>query len=129
MLIHLGRRLEQGMGRSVTVARQKLDRLGSSPSMTDPANYVRQRRLLLDYHSRGLLHGLERSLTGEKSRLGKLAASLDALSPLKVLGRGYAIAQRDDGTVITSSEQVEVGQALDLRLCEGSLTCRVEERK
>ena len=129
MLSHLGRRLEQGISRPVTAARQKLDRLGKSPSLTDPANYVRERRLLLDYHSRGLLHGLERSLTGEKSRLGRLAASLDALSPLKVLGRGYAIARTDDGTVITSPKQVEVGQALDLRLCEGSLTCRVEERK
>ena len=129
MLSHLGRRLEQGISRPVTAARQKLERLGKSPSLTDPANYVRERRLLLDYHSRGLLHGLERSLTGEKSRLGRLAASLDALSPLKVLGRGYAIARTDDGTVITSPKQVEVGQALDLRLCEGSLTCRVEERK
>lgn len=129
MLAQLGRRLEQGIGRPVTAARQKLARLSSSPSMTDPANYVRQRRLLLDYHSRGLIHGLERSLAGEKSRLGRLAASLDALSPLKVLGRGYAIAQAEDGTVITSSRQVQEGQALDLRLCEGSLTCRVEERK
>jgi len=68
-------------------------------------------------------------LAGEKGRLGKLAASLDALSPLKVLGRGYAIARSEDGMVITSPKQVEVGQALDLRLCEGSLTCRVEERK
>ena len=128
-LAHLGRRLEQGMGRPITSARQKLERLGKSPALTDPASYVRQRRLLLDYHSRGMLHGLERLLAEEKGRLGKLAASLDALSPLKVLGRGYAIARSEDGTVITSAKQAEVGQALDLRLREGSLTCRVEERK
>lgn len=128
-LTHLARRLEQGISRPVTTARQKLERLGKSPALTDPANYVRERRLLLDYHSRNLLHGLERSLAEEKGRLGRLAASLDALSPLKVLGRGYAIAQADDGRVIIASEQVEVGQVLDLRLCEGSLTCRVEERK
>jgi len=128
-LAHLGRRLEQGMSRPVTAARQKLERLGKSTALTDPSNYVRERRLLLDYHSRGMVHGLEQLLAGEKGRLGKLAASLDALSPLKVLGRGYAIARSEDGMVITSPKQVEVGQALDLRLCEGSLTCRVEERK
>ncbi len=128
-LAHLRRRLERGVSQPVSAARQKLERLGRSSALTDPSNYVRERRLLLDYHSRRLLHALEQVLAGEKGRLGKLAASLDALSPLKVLGRGYAIARSEDGTVITSSEQVEVGQALQLRLREGSLACRVEERK
>lgn len=128
-LAHLGRRLERSVVQPVQTARQRLERLGRSPALTDPANYVRERRLLLDYHSRGLLHGLEQSLTGARGRLGRLAASLDALSPLKVLGRGYAIAKGEDGKIITSQSQVEVGQALELRLREGSLACRVEERK
>lgn len=128
-LAHLGRRLERGVSQPVSAARQKLERLSRSPVLTDPSNYVRERRLLLDYHSRRLLHVLEQSLAGEKGRLGTLAASLDALSPLKVLGRGYAIARSEDGTVITSRSQVEVGQVLELRLREGSLACRVEERK
>ena len=128
-LDHLARRLERGIAHPVSAARQKLERLGGSPALTDPSNYVRERRLLLDYHSRRLLYGLEQSLAGEKGRLGKLAASLDALSPLKVLGRGYAIARGGDGTVITSAKQVAVGDALDLRLREGTLACRVEERK
>ena len=128
-LDHLARRMERGIAHPLTTARQKLERLGSSPALTDPSNYVRERRLLLDYQSRRLFHGLERSLAEEKGRLGKLAASLDALSPLKVLGRGYAIARSEDGTVITSTQQVGVGDALSLRLREGSLVCRVEERK
>ena len=128
-LDHLARRLERGIAHPLATVRQKLERLGGSPVLTDPSNYVRERRLLLDYHSRRLLHGLEQSLAGEKGRLGKLAASLDALSPLKVLGRGYAIARSEDGTVITSTQQVAVGDVLDLRLREGTLACRVEERK
>lgn len=128
-LDHLARRLERGIAHPMTTARQKLERLGRSPALTDPSNYVRERRMLLDYQSRRLLHGLERALAGEKGRLGKLAASLDALSPLKVLGRGYAIARSEEGIVITSTQQVEVGDTLDLRLREGSLACRVEERK
>jgi len=128
-LAHLGHRLERGASQPVAAAREKLERLSHSRALTDPANYVRERRLLLDYHSRRLLHGLEQSLAGEKVRIGKLAAALDALSPLKVLGRGYAIARSEDGDILTSPEQVEVGQALDLRLRDGSLTCRVEERE
>ena len=129
LLAQLGRRLERGVSQPVSAARQKLDRLGSSPAMTDPANYVRERRLLLDYQGQKLLHGLERSLAGEKMRFGRMAAALDALSPLNVLGRGYAIARSEAGSVLTSPEQVEVGQRLDLRLRDGELICRVEERK
>ena len=129
VLAHLGRRLERSVSQPVMTARQRLERLSRSPALTDPANYVRERRLLLDYHGRGLLHGLEQSLTGERGRLGRLAASLDALSPLKVLGRGYAIAKGENGKIITSHAQVEVGQALELRLREGEIVCRVEERK
>ena len=110
-------------------AREKLEGFRRSRALTDPANYVRERRMLVDYQSRRLLHGLEQALAGEKARFGRMAAALDALSPLKVLGRGYAIARKEDGDVLTSPEQVEVGQAFDLRLRDGSLTCRVEERK
>lgn len=128
-LAHLGRRLERAVSQPVAAARERLARFGRSPAMTDPSNYVRERRLLLDYQSQRLLHGLERSLSGEKARFGRKAAALDALSPLKVLGRGYAIARSETGEVLTSPEQVEVGQELDLRLRDGNLTCRVEERK
>ena len=129
ILNQLSHRLERGVAQPVLAARQKLERLGHSPALTDPGNYVRERRLLLDYQGQRLLHGLERSLAGEKMRFGRMAAALDALSPLKVLGRGYAIARNEDGTVLTSPEQVEVGQPLELRLRDGELTCRVEERK
>lgn len=129
ILNQLSHRLERGVTQPVFAARQKLERLGRSPALTDPGNYVRERRLLLDYQGQRLLHGLERSLAGEKMRFGRMAAALDALSPLKVLGRGYAIARSEEGTVLTSPEQVEVGQPVELRLRDGELICRVEERK
>jgi len=128
-LAHLARRLERGMTQPVAAAREKLEGFRRSRVLADPMGYVEERRMLLDYQSRRLLHGLERSLAEEKVRFGRMAAALDALSPLKVLGRGYAIARSEDGTVLTAPEQVQVGQAVDLRLRDGSLVCRVEERK
>lgn len=128
-LAHLSRRLERGISQPAAAARERLKRLGRSPALTDPAGYVRERRLLLDHHSRRLVHGLEQALAVEKVRLGRMAAALDALSPLKVLGRGYAIARNEAGEVLTSPEQVREGQAVNVRLREGDLTCRVEERK
>lgn len=128
-LAHLARRLERGMTQPVAAAREKLEGFRRSRVLADPMGYVEERRMLLDYQSRRLLHGLERSLAEEKVRFGRMAAALDALSPLKVLGRGYAIARSEDGTVLTAPEQVQEGQAVDLRLRDGSLVCRVEERK
>ena len=122
------RRLEQGIMRLLTLRREQLNRLGKSRCMADPGAYVRDKRLLLDYQSRRLAHGLEKSVSGQKERLARLAAALDAMSPLKVLGRGYAIAQKEDGVVIASVEDAKLGEDFLLRLRDGRLSCRVEEK-
>ena len=69
---------------------------------------------------------MENTLASRRQRMGRLAASLDALSPLKVLGRGYAIATRE-GTPITSVTEVTAGDAFTLRLADGSVDCQVTE--
>ena len=106
--------------------RQYLQQLGSRRVLTDPKAYVRDKRMLLDHQSIRLLNGLERSVSVQKERLGRLAASLDAMSPLKVLGRGYAIAQKENGRVVRRVEDAPSGERLTVRLSDGSLSCRVE---
>ena len=61
-----------------------------------------------------------------RQKLGLAAASLDALSPLAVLQRGYAIAQDKDGRLIRDATAVVLGDSLGLRLAKGKLNCRVE---
>ncbi|MBQ3135342.1 MAG: exodeoxyribonuclease VII large subunit [Oscillospiraceae bacterium] len=128
-LNHLSQRLWRAATQPISAARQRLERLKRSRVLTDPAAGIREKRLLLDYQSGNLLHGMEQVLGSQQRRMGRLAAALDALSPLKVLGRGYAIARDESGRVLTGAEQVETGDKLDVRLADGSLTCRVEERK
>ena len=62
-----------------------------------------------------------------RKRLGLVAASLDAMSPLAVLERGYAIAQDARGRVVREAATMSVGEALRLRLWKGALDCRVEK--
>ena len=50
------------------------------------------------------------------------------MSPLKVLGRGYAMAQSEDGTVLRSVQQVNVGDKVSVQLAEGTLHCTVNEK-
>ena len=123
----LGGRLEQAMRQRLLRSRQTLDRLGGSRMMTDPRAYFQDKRILLDYQGRRLGHGLDRCLGGQRERLARLSAALDAMSPLKVLGRGYAIAQKGDGGVIASVKDAGPGEQFSLRLSDGALSCRVEE--
>lgn len=64
-----------------------------------------------------------------RQQFGLAASALDAMSPLKVLERGYAIAQDANGAIIRDATAVAVGDELRLRLWKGALDCRVERRK
>lgn len=59
-------------------------------------------------------------------RLERLAAQLDALSPLKVLGRGYAVATTAQGRVLMTVQALPPGTAFTLRVSDGSVNARVE---
>ncbi|HVQ39196.1 MAG TPA: exodeoxyribonuclease VII large subunit, partial [Pyrinomonadaceae bacterium] len=61
--------------------------------------------------------------------LALAAASLDALSPLAVLGRGYAIAQSEDGKLLRDASAVAIGDSVRVRLAKGDLQARVETIK
>lgn len=140
-------RLEGSMAVRLNRCRQLLDRLSNSRPITDPVSYFREKRMLLDFQGSRLAHGLrnsassqrerltvlsgalpngaEREVTKRRDRLNALAASLDAMSPLKVLGRGYAIAQREDGTVLTSVKEAASGNRLKLTLSDGCVDCKI----
>ena len=69
--------------------------------------FVDDRRMQLDSVQQRMGLTAHRQLSRRQQRFATLAASLDALSPLKVLGRGYAMAQAADGTVLRTSQQVQ----------------------
>ena len=128
-LKHLETRMNRAALKRFADAKNMLERLAAARSLRSPLNGIQDRRMLLDYQQRRLAHGLDLSLGRQRERFGRLAAALDALSPMKVLGRGYAIAYDGGGAVVTSAEQVEAGELLHLRLSDGALRCRVEERE
>ena len=111
----------------VDAGRERLEQLRQRRVLTDPGAYVADRRLALD-HSTALLQAAFRSSVADKrGRLAQGAAALDAMSPLKVLGRGYAIAETEEGRILRSRKDAVPGQRLRLKLADGDVGCRVEE--
>lgn len=118
-------RLAQAMGQKLERARKDLDRAARCRALQDPMNYVDDKRMVLDYQREKLAAGLNAALNRERQRFGQLASKLDALSPLKVLGRGYAIPRKGDGGVVRSVSDVTPGDQLKLRVADGEISCQV----
>ena len=119
-------RMRQGLRRTLLQRRRELERLRGSRPLSQPESFFRDKRLQLDFLGQRMVQGLSRTLSAQKQRQARLAASLDALSPLKVLGRGYAIARKEDGHVIASVRDAAPGEPFALRLSDGEVPCRVE---
>lgn len=84
--------------------------------------------MALDYAQDKLCAALERLVAQRRAQYAARCAALNSLSPLKVLSRGYALAQNADGGVITKAAQTEIGAHIELTLSDGILGCTVTER-
>lgn len=125
-LAQLAARLRQQMLRELTLAQTKLHRFQASRALSDPMNMVEDRRIRLDSDMQRLVTAMMQNVFQEKNRFAAAAAKLDALSPLKVLGRGYAIPQKN-GAVICSAAELKSGDMFTLRLRDGEVPCQVRK--
>ena len=124
----LALRLTQAAQVRLDAGRRELRRLEQSRVLRNPAAVVDDQRMRLDGVQHRLALALERSLRRGRVELAELAGRIDAMSPLKVLGRGYAIAKYQNQAVTTVG-QVSHGDALDVMVSDGVLHCRVEEKE
>ena len=122
-------RMARGVTRQLGAALERLDTLAQKRVLTDPMALVADKGMQLDHVQHRLAAAMRAVTDRENGRFAALAASLDALSPLRVLGRGYALAQTEDGTVLRSAAQTAAGQRIRVRLAQGQLVCDVAETK
>ena len=119
----------QSVQRRTKLSRQRLDALAASRVLSSPVAYVQDRRLLLDYLSKSLRAGAEGAVSKARQRYAALAAGLDAMSPLKVLGRGYSVAIGPQGHVMRSVRQLRPGDEITLRMSDGSADALIRSVK
>ena len=96
-------------------------------SMRSPQNKIDDLRQKNDNLIKQAEKSFMLSFEGKKKELARLFAKLDALSPLGVMARGYAIASEEDGTVIRTVSKMTPGKEFSLRLSDGECDCVVKE--
>ena len=119
--------MQQSVQKTLKLSRQRLNSLAEKRVLQSPLNYVEDRRVLLDFLSTRLHAAGQKTLHEKKQRFVRLTAALDAMSPLKVLSRGYSMVTDETGTLVTSAGAVTTGQRIHVSLRSGSLTAQVEQ--
>ena len=113
--------------RQVKAARQHLRSLASSPALCSPTGYLDQKRKDVDMLSNRLVSAHIRGVERKKRRFVELTAKLDAMSPLKVMTRGYSIAQLESGEVLRSTQQVKPDDKIVIGVSDGKINAIVTE--
>ena len=121
-------RTDQSVTKKLHSARQQLEALATRPVMESPTGFLNQRRLDLDRLSERLDAACRGTLSENKQRYIRLASSLEALSPLKVLSRGFSVATDASGNILRDAAAVETGDLVHIRMEHGGIDCRVEQR-
>lgn len=107
--------------------RQQLQTLCNSPSLRSPVQYINNKRDVLQLLSARMLAAQQRIVSDKKHKFIALTSKLDAMSPLKVLTRGYAMVASTDGTVVRSVKQVNIGEEIMISLNDGNLTAMIND--
>ena len=118
-------RMTQTVLSNIQNKRQQLRSLSEKKIMRSPYEYLSERRMLLAMLQQRLEGSQAGLIQKKKQNFASLAASLDAMSPLKVLGRGYAMALKGED-VVQSASALQIGDKLKLQLCDGVASCCVE---
>ena len=121
--------MSYSLTRQLKNARRHLNTLSASSALQSPGAYLRQRRESLNGTINRLVAAQNRSISLKKQRFVALTSKLDAMSPLKVLTRGYAMTQMEDGSLLKSIRSVAVGDSVMVSLQDGCLTAKVSDIK
>ncbi len=125
LLEQQARRMEKAQERRLELLRQRLRRLSERPVLRSPEGSLQQKELLLELLRQRLERASAAAVEKRQRQFAALSGRLDALSPLKVLARGYAVATRQE-QVLHSVAQLSPGEEIRLRLSDGTALCAVE---
>ncbi len=127
-LDHLEIRLVRAWRAQENARRSRLEDLTRRFHALHPGRQLGEHRETVASLRQRLTSAMQRRTEANRQRLQGLAATLNAVSPLATLERGYAIASDSEGQILRTVEAVASGDPLQVRLHDGRLDCRVEDR-
>lgn len=121
--------MASALNRQVKNAQQHLTVLSQSPALRSPTGYLEQREQGLVLLKNRMVSVQNQNIDRKNARYVAAVSKLDAMSPLKVLTRGYSMAQTEQGKVLRSVRQVEIGERIHISLSDGSLRATVMQKE
>lgn len=121
--------MASALNRQVKNAQQHLTVLSQSPALRSPTGYLEQREQGLVLLKNRMVSVQNQNIDRKNARYVAAISKLDAMSPLKVLTRGYSMAQTEQGKVLRSVRQVEIGERIYISLSDGSLRATVMQKE
>ena len=122
----LQKTMAAALKRWVQLARSRLDALCACPALRDPQSLIHTRRQALDLICIELINAQNIMLHAKRDRLTGMAAALDAMSPLKVLSRGYAAVSDEMGALVTSAKEAAARACLQVSFWDGAVNVRLQ---
>jgi exodeoxyribonuclease VII large subunit len=119
-------RMIQAMQRFAYDIRHQEEMLSTRLNKLDLRRFIDHRREILARYRQGLIAGIRVRLHRERSRLQIAVGKIDALSPLSILQRGFALCRDEQGHIVKNAAEVSRGDKVRVTLAMGELDCRVE---
>ena len=126
-LLSSQQRLTKSQEKRLAAERQRLADFAAKRCLTEPTAFIQDKRMELVHRQQRLGDLGQGQLIRKRQRVAAISAALDAMSPLKVLGRGYAVARDAEGRILKTYRDVSVGDTVTVTLGEGGFTSRVEQ--
>ena len=124
-LDYLSHHCVQAMSDILSRRRTELEYVTSSPYLKNPLILIRQKQMYFDSVAAKIHNAVKFSVAEEKMKFAKTAATLDSLSPFKVLARGYSMVTDKDGKIIASSENLKKDDIVNIKFSKGNAECVV----
>ena len=112
--------------RQIKTCRIRLHTLSSGAALKSSDGYIQKRRVDMDALKTKLISGYAKCLNVHRQRFTAQTSKLDAMSPLKVLTRGYCVTQKSDGAVVSSVNQVNHSDQLNIVVSDGTICAVVK---
>ena len=121
--------MASSLDRQIKSAQKHLNVLSQSPALRSPDGYLQQRANSLELLKNRMISAQNQNITRKNQQYIAAISKLDAMSPLKVLSRGYAMTQNNNGEVVRSVKQVEIGERITISLSDGKLSATVMNKE